>query len=591
MKLGFGFGFGFSQGGAGFPAAFVVPNTPRGTLFYDSFGNQFRARTNTAGGFNDIMKTYFDPTTAGGLQDMSTDGLVLLDSVDGTFNLIDDSSGSDPAGWIRNATYYTAIYNALTSPANTSDYIIIVSGINDATAGSPITKTTYKQALAKLKEFVQADFVNVQCAFLAPLPRSDYGSSVDSIFNTVREAQNEYVLEDTWFKRLPDTYDMDLRDTAHPTDEEYDTRYAQRFADAIAAVFGKRSLTGVYGPLVTSAAFYGSYMLLDVAQDGGTDFETIPALAEKTLALRIGSTDYKPSSVSRVSATQLKAEFENIGLLDGTIASAVIGHGTMSELSQTSAEVIKDNATYARPLRSGVVAVTNNDPLWNIHDLNLDLNAKTAVKTYSSGALVSSLVDRENKTWTAVGTTREPTYDGTAFGGQGALTSADDTTFLISTTTFTASNTGFGGLVFDVPATVANNKYLLTFGLSNAGSNLISFYMTSAGILNFTQNQALGIQVLSGDIRNTKNVLIWNFRSLSEVDFYLNNNAVITIDPRDSLISFNQISLFNRTSTETGGTTGFKIGRCFHRNTAHNEGTDGSIASILAGLKSLYGTV
>jgi hypothetical protein len=220
-----------------------------------------------------------------------------------------------------------------------------------------------------------------------------------------------------------------------------------------------------------------------------------------------------------------------------------------------------------------------------------DLNPKTAAKTFSSGVLMSSAVDREGKTWTASGTTREPTYEAAAFDGQGALTSADDTTFLISTTTFTASNTGFGGLVFEVPATVANNKYLLTFGLSGAGSPQIAFYMTSAGILTFAQTQALGLQALSGNIRNTKNVLLWNFRSLSEVDFYLNNNAVITIDPRDSLISFNQITLFNRTNIETGGTTGFKIGRCFHRNTAHNEGTDGSIASILAGLKSLYGTV
>jgi hypothetical protein len=571
---------------------FVVANTPRGTLFYDSIGNQFRAQTNVAGGFNDIMKTYFNPSTAGGLQDMSTDGCALLKSIDSTYFLIDDSSGADPVGWTRGTNYYTNVYNAMTTAANTSDYAIIVSGTNDATVGSPITKSKYKQALAKLKEFIQADFAYIQCAFLMPIHRSDYAPSVNANYNIVREAAREKCTEDSWFKILPDMYDLDLADTAHFTTSVYQTTLAERVADCIAYVFGKRSITGVYGPQVTSASFETGHLLLNVTHDEGTDFTSIPALTNKTLALRVGTTDYKTSSVTRISATQLKADLENVGLVDGTIASAVIAHGTMAELSGTSAEVIKDNATKAKPLRSGVVTLTNNDPLFNVHNLSLDLIPKTAAKTFSSGVLVTQATDRMNGYWEMLGTTREPTYDEMAFGGQGALTSGDSTTFMMSNTVFTKSNTGWGGMVFEVPASTAGSKYIVTWGTASAGSALIALYFTNTGILNFIENSAGGSTALSSDLRGTKNILIWNFRSTSTVDFYLNNNAVVTLDPRDSLIAYDKISLFNRTSSETGGTVGFKIGRIWHKNTAHDAGgigTDPAIVDIISSFRTKYG--
>jgi hypothetical protein len=577
-----------------FPLPFVVSNRPRGALFYDSFGNLFRAESNIAGGFNDVMKTYFDPTTAGGLQDMSTDGSTLLKSVSTLNHQINNDSGSDPAGWTR-GTNYIANLAGITTPANTTDYVIAVSGgINDATVGSPITKVQFKQAMSKLREFIQADFPFVQCGFFAPCPRTNFAASVDANFNVVREAANEYFAEQTWWKRLPDTYDMDMDAVIlnHPSALEFQTRYAYRIADCIAATFGKRSFVDVYGPQVTGAVFNGDHMILTVAQDGGTDFATIPALARNTLALRTQlPADFKSSGVTRVNATTLKVDFENIGLTGHTPASAVIAHGTMKELSVTSAEVIKDNATKAKPLRSAVVPIINNHPLWRVTDLNLHQIPKTGAKTYLSGVLATQVTDRMNGYWEALGVTREPTYEDTAFGGRGALVSGDDTTFMMSNTVFTGSNTGWGGVVFEVPAITAANKYLLTFGLGSTGSNLIAFFMNGSGHLFFIENAAGGTSTITAtDLRTTKNVLIWNFRSTTEVDFYLNNNAVVTADPRDSLVSFNKISLFNRTSAETGGTVGFKIGEVWHRNSAHVPGVDPSIAEIMAFYQAQYGT-
>jgi hypothetical protein len=516
-----------------FPAPFVIANRPRGTCFYDSLGNQLRAQTAVTGSYNDQEKTYFDPAQAGGLQDMSTDGCALLKSVDGTYFLIDDSAGSDPAGWIRGATYYTAVKNAMSTGPETSDYALMMSGTNDATVGSPMTNAKYKQAMAKLKEFIQADFVNIQCAFVQPLHRSDNGASVNANYNIIREAQRELCEEDSWFKILPDMYDLDLLavNDAHFSVTERQTRQPARIVKAIAYYFNKIGLTGVFGPRVTTASFYGDKMRLTVAQDGGTDFAAIPSLAEKTVSIRIGSTDFKGASVTRVDATHLDISFENIGLTDGIVNNAVIVSGTLAELSATSAEVIKDNATDARPLRSGVVSITNLHPLWDIHDLNLHLVAKTGTKTFS-GSDVTVVTDRMNGSWGSAAS-YYPYYDESAFGGRGALTSPDATTYLLSGTAFTKSSTGWGGIVFEVPATTASNKYLLCFASSAGGTNQNAFYMTTGGALYYQQNEATGVQLLSGaaDLRGTKNILIWNFRSTAAVDFYLNGNAVITIDP------------------------------------------------------------
>ncbi|MCC6598982.1 MAG: hypothetical protein IT559_09355 [Alphaproteobacteria bacterium] len=577
-----------------FPAPFIIENRPRGTAFYDSVGNQFRAQVTASGSFNDLMKTYFDPTTAGGVQDMSTDGCSILKSVEvaagGAQYLINDDSGADPAGWTRGATYYTAVKNAMSTGPETSDYAIIISGTNDANPAGGNTKAKHKQALAKLKQFIREDFIYSQCGFLHILHRSDFAGSSDTLYQAIREAQLEMIAEDDWFKRMPDMYDLDQADQSHFTTGVYQTAFASRYAKAVAYVFGKIPTTGVYGPEVTAAEFNTDHLLLSVAHDGGSDFATIPALAENTIGLEIGSVIYKPSSITRVDATTLKCNFENIGLLDGAIGAAKIVYGTMEPLSLTAPEVVKDNATDARPLRSSVLSAVNNDPLWNIHDLDLDLIAKTGTKTFS-GSDVTGITDRMNGTWTSPDN-YWPYYDAAAFGGAGALTSPDGTTLLISGAPFTKSNTGWGGIVFEAPAVTASNKYLLTFGLNSGGGNQNTFYMTTGGALYMQRNQSNAPVLISGaaDLRGQKHILIWNYRSTGAVDVYLNNNAVVTFDPSDNLISWDYITLFNRTFSETGGTVGFKIARLWHRHTAHGVNPDDpAIAAVIAFFNAHYG--
>jgi hypothetical protein len=324
---------------------------------------------------------------------------------------------------------------------------------------------------------------------------------------------------------------------------------------------------------------------MTVEHDAGTDFATISSGAENTIGLRIGSTDYKLSSVERINATTLRGHFENKQLNSSAVGNLMIAHGHMNELALTSATVIKDNAADARPIRSKVLTPTVAHPLFNVSNLDLHFIAKVAAKTYSSGALVSSAVDRCAKTWSAAAGD-EPTYDATAFGGKGAVYSTDGNRFFQSpNASWTAGSSLWIGFVFEVPATTASAKYLLTF----ESSTQASMYFNGSGVL-FYNTGASGVVTLSTDLRSTKNFLMLNYTALGNVDVYLNSaTPTNSFDPHDGFTSFDRLTFFNRTAAETGGHTGMKIAEVFARDSAHS-GSDPSIADILAFYQSYYGT-
>lgn len=579
----------FGKGGVdGFPGPFVIVNRPRGTVFYDSLGNNLNREKAVAGSYNDTLTEYFD-ATSGGIQDMSTDGCSLLKSVEvaagGTTFIINDDSGADPAGWVRGTNYETVLA-ALSAPANTSDYALIMSGINDANPSGGNTKEKHKQALAKLKEFLRADFVNMQCGFLHVLHRNDDAGASNDLMQQVREAILETISEDPWYYRLPDMYDVDHFDASHFTQTVDQTIGPDRIIKAVAYVFGKTVTGSVYGANVTSAIFYGGHVDMTVTHDAGTDFDTISSGAENTIGLRIGSTDYKLSSVERINATTLRGHFEGKQLNSSAVGNLMIAHGHMNELALTSATVIKDNAADSRPIRASVLAPTVSHPLFNVSNLDLHFIAKVAAKTYSSGALVSSAVDRCAKTWTAAAGD-EPTYDATAFGNMGAVYSTDGDRFFQSpNASWTAGSSLWIGIVFEVPAVTASNKYLMTF----EGSTQAALYFNGSGVLFYQTNGAGAVVTLSSDLRSTKNFLMLNYTSTGNVDVYLNSaTPTNTFDPHDGFTSFDRLTFFNRTAAETGGHTGMKIAEVFARDSAHS-GSDPSIASILAFYQSYYGT-
>ena len=64
----------------------------------------------------------------------------------------------------------------------------------------------------------------------------------------------------------------------------------------------------------------------------------------------------------------------------------------------------------------------------------------------------------------------------------------------------------------------------------------------------------------------------------------------MTFAPSDNLISWDYITIFNRTMTDTGGTVGFKIAEAWHRHTAHgSNAADPAIAALIEFYRSNYG--
>lgn len=586
MVKGLGFGISY-QNSNSFPRPFVINNRPRGTLFYDSIGNQFRTQTALAvapDGFNEYMKAYFDPSTAGGLQDMSTDGAALFKSIDAIYHMIDDSAGEDPSTWTR-GSYYNSNFSGLSTPANTSDYAIIVSGTNDATVGSSVTKAKHKLGFAKLKEFIQADFPFIQCAFLMPLHRSDYALSVDANYNIVRQANLEKCEEDTWFKRLPDTYDLDLADTAHFTNTVYQTTFGKRFSDCVAYVFGKRSGVGIYGPRVTDARFYGGYVDYTIEHDAGTDI-SVTSGCENTIALTLGSSDFKHSSVERIDATTIRGHFDNKQLNSSAVGYATIVHGCMKELSQTSAEVVKDNASGDnKPLRSSIIMPSIEHPLFRVTNADLHLVAKIGAKTYASGALVSSIIDRCGKTWSSAAGD-EATYDATLFNNKGGLRATDGNRFLQSpNASWTASDNIWMVFVLQPGAATQTNKYIATV----EGSTACALYTNASGQINY--QTASPNNISTQDLRATAHFLMVNKQG-ANVSFYLDSASLThSVTNASATTALDRLTLFNRTSAETGGNVDMAIAEVLVRGSAYNPATDPSIAEILAFCKSYYGTV
>lgn len=557
----------------------VLPDDPRVSVFYDSLGGYFKTNASAVDGYNTQMTQYF--TTAGGVQDMAQDGCFLLksaaDAIPSTQYLIDDTD-VDPANWSRSALY-SSLYGALTTSADSSDAVILFGGVNDSNPAAAMSKDRYKDGLQVLKAFVQADFVDVKFIILNIMHRIEGNAAYDQTVQAIKEAQLETITEDGFFKRGIEFYDQDLRDSVHPSDAAFAGDMAARQARNLAYHAGQ-SVDGAFGPSVADIDFDGA-LNVNVQHDGGSDI-SVPATAADSFALRLGSNIYKPSSAARLSSSVFDLRFDNAGLLIDAERELSVGYGAISALSQLSPGVVADNyAGDAMPLQTQIVDITDEHPVWDLQDLVYCMDAETVARSYS-GSDVTALTDNLGKTFSST-SGRYPQYS------NGFLTTADTTTHMLATSTFTASSTGFGGIVLDIPASVPNERPIFAFGASGTGNVRTNIRIMTNGNIRWSRNDSDGYETISTqDHRGSKVVILWNFKGVDDVDFYVNSPTPYTFNPRDSLGFQNQAILFaERNNYQT--IAGLGIGYFFHKNQAHDAVHDPSIASIMNFLSGKYG--
>ena len=556
----------------------MLPDNPRVSVFYDSLGGYFKTNASAINGYNTQVTQYF--STAGGVQDMAQDGGFLLkssaDAISSTQYLIDDTD-ADPMNWTRSALYQN-LYGSLTTPANSADAIILFGGVNDSNPTAAMSKDRYKLGLQALKSFVQADFVGVKFIILNIMHRVEGNASYDHTVQEIKEAQLEIIAEDTFFKRGIEFYDQDLRDSVHPSDLAFSGNMAARQARNLAYHSGQ-PVDGAFGPSVASVDFDGG-LNVTVQHVGGSDI-SVPAAATNCFAVRVGNNVYQPSAVARLSSSILDLRFDNAGLIIHDARSLLVGYGAMATLPQISPAVVMDNyAGDAMPLQTQCVSMADTHPIWDLQDLVYCLDAETVARS-SSGADVTAIMDNLGKSYSSI-SGRYPQYS------NGFLTTADISTHMLATSKFTSSSTGFGGIVLDIPAFIPNERPIFAFGASGTGNVRTNIRIMTNGNIRWSRNDSDGYETISPqDHRGSKVIILWNFKNVDDVDFYVNSLVPYNFNPRNSLEFQNQAILFaERSNYET--IAGLGIGYFFHKNQAHDAVHDPSIASIMNFLSDKY---
>lgn len=160
-------------------------------------------------------------------------------------------------------------------------------------------------------------------------------------------------------------------------------------------------------------------------------------------------------------------------------------------------------------------------------------------KTYSSGSLVSSIVDSTGVTWSA-DATKEPTYN------EPTLDALDTSTNIRAS--FSASGDLTLVFHFDVPETVPGaNTPVLSFGSSNTtGNSNAALIIGATGILSYANRAAGGVQALSGDLRGTSNTLTLTFSGGTDCTAQLNDEDPVIFSPNTGFSTMTWLHLFSR---------------------------------------------
>lgn len=494
----------------------------------------------------------------------------------------------------------TSLVAAGISDTDAINAVLIFSGTNDAdnvleaAFGSTYTKAQFKTSFQELCAYLYNDlFPNARFIGVVPFHRNDSGPNYTQCYQAVMEAQLESAEEVSYIKLFPSIVDVDLDDAVHPTGEEqvdpstaaFQAVIAPRMAEACASYHGKTQGSRT-GPQMSTAEMMADHILVTVTHDKGTDI-TVPANAQRGFRADDDGTALTIDSVSRESATTFKIDLPDQGINTGSTYTLYHSYGHTEALSRTSAEIIKDNTTNTLALVQGPISVTEGDLIRQLTGLEVDINPRAGTKTYS-GSDVTDITGAVTIGGTTATAGRYPQYDDTAFSGAGALFDPDGSTHMLTDGNHTTGSTCFLGIVVDFPASPASNYDFLSFGSSSFGNTNARFQINTSGNLLWYQNEASGAETLIEGIDGQKNIILANFKSASEVDFYINGTSVTaTFDPRDSFNSLNRFWLFMRNTTFSSFQD-LKIGRFFFKTGAHDASNDPSISDIVNYLNDTY---
>lgn len=207
---------------------------------------------------------------------------------------------------------------------------------------------------AQYKSAMQAIFTDIRTSFGAiPILLQKVGRRTgfefDGAVQVVRDVQEELIDELSYVYRGSETYDATLYDEVHPNDAGF-LAMAERNGRKMANLFGT-TLTGVDGPAMTGWSRTGTAVTVTIAHDGGTDIT--PSSGIEGFHFFDGGTEIAVTAAVRTNATTVTLTLASVP----TGGSQTLTYIYDEEASATPANLIKDNASPAMPLKAKFITV------------------------------------------------------------------------------------------------------------------------------------------------------------------------------------------------------------------------------------------
>lgn len=241
--------------------------------------------------------------------------------------------------------FYAAVNGAGRMP-----YVILWSqGESDAhQIGIYTTRALYKKCLQSIFADIRKNTGN-PLILIQKIGRREtgYTNTTNAGMQAVREVQKELAMENSsWCFMGCESYDQPLYDGVHPVDAGY-LVFAERNARKLRNILGE-NLSGVDGPKMTAASRSGTTVTVTLQHDAGTDFN--PTSDIKGFVFFAGSTQIPVSSAVRSNATTIVLTLAS----QPASAPEILYYG-YDAIGETASGFLKDNSTWAMPLRTGKI--------------------------------------------------------------------------------------------------------------------------------------------------------------------------------------------------------------------------------------------
>ena len=455
--------------------------------------------------------------------------------------------------------------NNVVNIAGTADIYTLSLGINDhsQTGGLGLTAADYEAGYDYLVTRIGDE--HACSTMINTLSRDTSGN--DDGANAVMQGMLDALTSNGKALRGIDVYDLALADAKHHTQAAQEIK-AEREAKQVAFYTGN-STEQALGSKITSAVLKTDVIELSLQHVGGSDI-TAPVSGAGGFEATDDGSVMGATGLIRADSTTMHLTFpEGKAPVDGSVVTLYAPYGANGNgLNGAAPDVAKDNSALSLPIQRDIVSVTQGDPVQDLDNLVIYIDARGSVKTmpggtdaeqvYALAGSVSSMAEidaGDHFVWDAAG-----------FGGVGALQYQDVSQMHYGS--FAAGATHTFGFVLEMPDPLDSGD--LMFFANAGGSTDNQAKLGTAGdrriywSLSETNNS---VAISDPMVAGQQLVMVMEFVDNDVLNVYIDDMSTpfATLNPRNDFSGWDHILLGARTiNSENGGYPGLNLGAYFH---------------------------